>query len=100
MCIRDSATIGKHGTAQLRRRLTNVRSNAELPGRDAFGPVAANVGHVAVLFGEHDKGQLPRATGVAQWGVRGDDDSFGVSAAAPEHLVVAAALTPKESSSP
>ena len=53
------AAIGEDRAAQQRLRLVEVERDAELPRQDAFVPVAADVGDVAVLLRRDDERELP-----------------------------------------
>ena len=56
------AAIREHGAAQQRVLLGGVVADAELPGIDAFGPVRAEVGGIAVLLGHHQELELRSRT--------------------------------------
>ncbi len=84
------AAIGEHRAAQQRVLLGGVIADAELPRVDAFGPVRAEVGEVAVLLGRHQELELRLvpALRAAQRQRRRDGHAVGVGRAGPGDLVL------------
>ena len=83
------AAIGEHRSADRAGHGPRVVPEAELPGRDAFVPVAGRIRDVAVLLGHRDERQLPRPIDVAQ-ADRRHGDAIGARRAAPRDLLVGA----------